>query len=183
MLDLATTNLLASYGTIFLLLSSVGLLLAILFPGITPSWKERFHARHGLWVAFGFALIASAVTLYYSEYLGQAPCSLCWVQRVFLYPQIVIFAIAAMGKDMRAVFYSIALSVLGAIVALYHHYLQMGGQLHLPCPASGNAIDCATPTFVMWGFVTFPFMAFALFIFLALFMVWLRAIWRKYPLA
>jgi disulfide bond formation protein DsbB len=183
MFDLATTNLLVSYGTVFLLLSSFGLVVALIYPAITPEFKERFHAKHGLWVAFGFTLIASLITLYYSEYLGQAPCSLCWVQRVFLYPQVFIFGIAALSKDTKAVWYSLVLSLVGAVVALYHHYLQMGGQLHLPCPASGNAIDCATPTFVMWGFVTFPFMAFTLFVFLALFMVWLRAIWRKYPLA
>ena len=180
--DLATTNLFASYGTLLLLLCSFGLLLAILFPTITPEWKQKFHARHGLWVVFGFALFASIVTLYYSEYLGQAPCSLCWVQRVFLYPQVVIFFIAASMRDARAAWYSIVLSALGALVALYHHWLQMGGSALFPCLASGPGIACEIPTFVLWGFLTFPFMALALFVFLLLFMVWLRTLWRKYPL-
>lgn len=174
MFDLATTNLLVAYGTLFLMLTSVGLFLGILFPGLTPEWKQKFHARYGLWVAFGFALIATAMTLYYSEYLGQAPCSLCWVQRIFLYPQVVIFGIAAILKDTKAVWYSIALSVLGALVALYHHWLQMGGNAFFPCPADGPSISCEVPTFVTWGFITFPFMAFVLFVFLILYILWLR---------
>lgn len=179
--DLATTNMLVSYGTAFLMLCSLGILAALAVPSIVPKWKERLNAEYGLWTAFLFTLIASAITLYYSEYLGQAPCSLCWIQRVFLYPQVVLFLIAALLRDRKIALYSIALSILGALVALYHHYLQMGGMIHLPCPADGNAIDCATPTFVTWGFVTFPFMALTLFIFLVLFMTYLRSIWQKYP--
>ncbi len=183
MLDLATTNLLVAYGTVFLMVASLGLFLGILYIGITPEWKQKFHARHGLWVAFGFALIASAVTLYYSEYLGQAPCALCWVQRIFLYPQVVIFGLAAVMRDTRAVWYSVALSMLGALVALYHHWLQMGGSALFPCPADGPGIACEIPTFITWGFITFPFMALVLFIFLILYVLWLRTLWRKYPLA
>ena len=139
-------------------------------------------ARYGLWIAFLITALATGWTLYASEVLGQLPCSLCWVQRALLWPQIVIFLIAAIAKDARAALYSIVLSILGAVVALYHHWLQMGGSAYFPCPVDGNAIDCATPTFVMWGFVTFPFLSFVLFVFLILFMTYLRSIWRKYPL-
>lgn len=183
MFDLATTNQIAAYATIFLDISALGLVLGTLYPRIVPAFKERFHAQYGLWVAFMLTLTGTLVTLYYSEFLAQAPCALCWFQRVFLYPQVVLFFIAALMKDTRVVWYSIGLSVIGACIALYHHWLQMGGSHLFPCPANGNAIDCATPTFVTWGFVTFPFMAFSLFIFLTLFMVWLMSLWRKYPLA
>ncbi len=182
MFDLATTNLLVAYGTVFLMLSSIGLLLAIAFTNLVPEWKEKFHARNGLWVAFGFSLIATAMTLYYSEVLGQAPCSWCWVQRVALWPQVVIFGLGAVVKDTRAVWYSVGLSILGALVALYHHWLQMGGSALFPCPVSGPGPSCDIPTFITWGFITFPFMALVLFIFLILYVLWLRTLWRKYPL-
>ncbi len=181
MLDLASVNALASYATLALDLASLALIAVILFPQIVPVFKERFHARYGLWVAFAFTAAASFITLYYSEVLGQLPCSYCWLQRVFLYPQVVLLLIAAIINDRKVALYSIALSILGALIALYHHYLQMGGAQFLPCPANGNAVDCAVPTFISWGFVTFPFMSFSLFVFLILFMVRLRQIWRKYP--
>lgn len=176
---LETTNLLAGYGTLGLLLLSLGYVGALTFPGLVPQWKERYLSTYGVWIAFVVTLLASAVTLYYSEVLGVLPCSYCWLQRVALYPQVVLFLIAAIVKDRTVALYSIALSLIGAAVALYHHYLQMGGSSFLPCPATGNHLDCAEPTFVMWGFVTFPFMSFALFLFLILFMVYLRSTWRK----
>ena len=137
--------------------------------------------RYGLWLAFLVTLVATLATIYASEVLGMAPCSLCWVQRVFLWPQVVIFGVAALTADRRAALYSIALSLFGAVIALYHHWLQIGGSHFVPCPVNGNAIDCATPTFVWFGFITFPFLAFVLFIFLVLFMTLLRSIWRKSP--
>lgn len=181
MLDLATTNILVSYGTVFLNFLSVLLVGAIAYPSLIPTFAKKVHGRFGLWIAFGFSLVATLLTLYYSEILNVVPCSYCWLQRVFLYPQVVLFGIAALLKDRSITIYSIFLSLIGALIALYHHYLQMGGAHFLPCPANGNAIDCATPTFVTWGFVTFPYMSFSLFLFLILYMVALRTIWRKYP--
>lgn len=180
MLDLATTNLLAAYGTLGLLLLSLGYIGALAFPALVPEWKQRWIMKYGVWIAVVVTTLATAVTLYYSEVLGVLPCSYCWLQRIALYPQVVLFLIAAIIKDRTVALYSIALSLIGAVIALYHHYLQMGGSSFLPCPATGNHLDCAEPTFVMWGFVTFPFMSFALFLFLILFMVFLRSIWRKY---
>ena len=73
---LELTNLLASYGTVVLVLGCFGLLLAIALPSLVPAWKERLFSSYGLWIAFLLAAAASAVTLYYSEVLGQAPCAL-----------------------------------------------------------------------------------------------------------
>src|SRR3989344_5990262 len=51
---------------------------------------------------------------------------LCWWQRIFLYPQVFLLGFAAHRKDAGMAFYSIVLSGLGLLVALYHHALQMG---------------------------------------------------------
>ena len=88
-------------------------------------------SRWGLWLAFLLALGATAMTLYYSEVLGFAPCGWCWVQRVFLWPQVVLFLLALWKNDRTIADYSIALSILGALAALYQHYLQM---VVLPTP-------------------------------------------------
>lgn len=178
---LLLTNTLAAYGTLFLLFASAATLVALSAPSLVPRWKERLNARYGLWFGTIFVAFGTLVTLYYSEVLGQAPCSLCWIQRVFLYPQVVILGIGALIADRRAVLYATVLSLLGAGVALYHHALQVGLLPHLPCPADAGALDCALPTFMAWGFISFPFMAFALFLFVALYLTYLSTIWRKYP--
>ncbi len=109
----------------------------------------------GFFVSFG----GMALSLFYSEYLGYLPCSLCWFQRILLYPTVILFAIAWYKKDYHVYRYILALSSIGFIIALYHHSLQMGYSEIIPCAANAVFIDCAKPSFVEFGFVTFPFMA------------------------
>jgi disulfide bond formation protein DsbB len=130
----------------------------------------NFLNRWGIWIAFALSIFGTALTLYYSEVLGFVPCGWCWVQRVFLWPQPILFAIALWKRDTRVATYSIALSIFGALAALYQHYLQMGGNSLLPCPASG-AGDCAQRILFEFGYITFPLMAFSLFALLIVLML------------
>jgi disulfide bond formation protein DsbB len=129
--------------------------------------------RWGMWLGLLLAVGATAMTLFYSEILGFAPCGWCWVQRVFLWPQVFLFAVALYVRDRTVAHYSIVLSIFGAAAGLYQHYLQMGGNALIPCPASG-AGDCAQRILFELGYVTFPFMAFSLFAFLIVLMLFVR---------
>jgi disulfide bond formation protein DsbB len=119
---------------------------------------------------FGFVVSFGGVflTLFYSQVLHYAPCDLCWYQRVFLYPQAFLFAYAWWRKDLAVLPYTLLLSVVGFVIALYHHMLQIGYDLMKPCSTAPFAVDCSKPSFIEFGFVTFPFMAVVLFGFLAL---------------
>lgn len=116
-------------------------------------------------IAFVVALFATVGSIIYSDVIGFDPCLLCWVQRIFLYPQVVILAVALLRRDGSVIPYVFALSLLGALVALYHY----GGQIWftgaLPCPADGPS--CAQRFFVEFGFVTIPLLSFAVFAFLS----------------
>ncbi|MBX9765581.1 hypothetical protein K2X83_02980, partial [Patescibacteria group bacterium] len=76
--------------------------------------------------------------------------------------------VALFLKDMRAAWYSIWLSVFGAAVALYHHYMQVSENSGLPCPASG--IDCGKRYIYEFDYVTFPLVAFSAFVFIIILM-------------
>jgi disulfide bond formation protein DsbB len=106
------------------------------------------------------------ITLFYSQVLGYAPCDLCWYQRVFLYPQAFLFGYAWYKQDRGVLPYTLLLSIIGFAVALYHHLLQIGFDIMKPCSTAPFAVDCAKPSFIEFGFVTFPFMAVVLFGFL-----------------
>ena len=108
-MDIDTANTVVGIGTALLNLATLALLVLYLAPSMMPSWLRSLIARVGLWGMFVLTFVASAITLYYSEVLGAAPCGLCWLQRVFLYPQVVIFGIAAWKKDMSAWVYAAAL--------------------------------------------------------------------------
>lgn len=118
----------------------------------------------GLVGAFICSVVSVAMTLLYSEVFGFVPCGLCWLQRVFLYPQIFILAIALWYKDRLAARYGLVLSIPGLVVALYQHYLQMGWSEFVVCPNSGA--DCTKRFMFEFGFVTFPLLSVMLFIFL-----------------
>ena len=104
------------------------------------------------------------MTLVYSEGFGFVPCGLCWLERVFLYPQVFILGMALFYKEKVAARYGLLLSVPGLIISLYHHYLQMGGNKFIACPTSGG--DCAKRIMFEFGFVTFPLLSAFLFLFL-----------------
>jgi len=169
-MTLEMLNQLVALGTLGMGVLATGLLVVFIWGKGTP--LARFAETWALPFSFLVVLAGIVVSLIYSDYFGMSVCWLCWYQRVFLYPQVILFAIALWMKDARVAVYSIALSVFGAAVALYQHYLQMGGESPLPCPASGG--DCAQRFLFEYGFVTFPFVAFSTFALLIVLTLFVR---------
>ena len=167
-MSLETLNTLIGTATVLAQIATLGLI-ALYF--MREPKFEKLLVRGALLISFLFATFGVVMSLVYSEYFGIIPCGLCWLGRIFLYPQAIMFAIASWKRDANIAFYSIALSVCGLLVSLYHHNLQMGGASVLPCPASG-AGDCAQRFLFEYGYVTFPLVgatSFALLIALMLF--------------
>ena len=174
MLPLDTFNQLLALGTLALLIVAAALLAAYLFRLDVGS----FLGAWGMWIALIAALGGIAGTLIHSELYGLQPCPLCWWQRIFLYPQAVLFSLALLrrlsGEALLVIIdSSIALSVIGLGIALYHHALQVFPYGSLPCPAQGE-ISCAQILFLEFGFLTYPLMAAVLFGFLIVLMFHVR---------
>lgn len=167
-MTLETLNYLVALGSLVMGLGAV-LLLALFAFGRTTALAGMIR---GWAVPLSLVIVLAGVvmSLVYSEYFGIAPCSLCWYQRMFLYPQGVLLVLALWWHDTRVALYSIAFSLLGGAIALYQHFLQMTGEGVLPCPASAG--DCIKRFLFEFDFVTFPlvsFFTFALLIALMLF--------------
>ncbi|MBI4088013.1 disulfide bond formation protein B [Candidatus Kaiserbacteria bacterium] len=165
-------------------LGAVGMQLAALVLLVIFLLRKRFTdlediaaltAKWGLWAGFLLTSSGLVMSLFYSEVLGLTPCGWCWVMRIFMYSQVVLFAVALWKRDRGIADYSIALSVLGLAVGLYQHYLQMGGTSALPCPATASeALDCAVRFLFEFGYVTFPLVGSSLFAFLIIVMLFVR---------
>jgi len=132
---------------------------------------QKFVAKY-IWILLILATAGGvATTLLYSEILGFVPCSLCWLQRIALYPQLLMVLVAFSLKDAKHFpLYGIALSIFGLLVAVYQYILQaLPHELYnsgiLPCLADGTA-DCSKKIMEVFGFVTFPFLSGVLFLFL-----------------
>lgn len=155
-------NLISAIITVLSNIAVVALVASFVFR--KQDWAKKlimWTGSRALGLGFLVALGAFVGSLIYSEVIGYAPCVLCWIQRVFIYPQVVILGLALGKKDKNIIPYSIALSVLGGIVALYHAFTQLGGYSLTPCTAVGGA--CAKVYVLMWGYITIPTMALSAF--------------------
>ncbi len=161
--------------TVAILTIALGIFLLFWIVGLVYCSKRNsecktfsFVNKFALPIGFFTALVSTIITLFYSDYLGVLPCGLCWFQRVALYALVIVFGLAWYKKDRNIFPYALALSVFGEIVSLYHHSLQIGYSELLPCPVVASTVDCAKPTFIEFGFITFPFMSVMLFAFFIL---------------
>lgn len=91
-----------------------------------------FAVKYALPLTFTVAFVATFGSLWYSDVLGYAPCKLCWLQRILMYPQAILLALAWWKKDATIGSYSLALSLPGIVLAGYHYYLQLGGNPLVP---------------------------------------------------
>jgi len=132
----------------------------------------EFLSRWGLWIGLIATAGAAAVTLTHEIVFNLPPCPFCWWQRIFLYPQIVLFGLAIYRNEPSVAGYSILLSIGGLLMALYHHVLQMFPGGGLPCPSEG--VSCSQIFFLEFGYITYPLMAATLFAFLIVLMLFVR---------
>lgn len=128
-----------------------------------------FVARHAILFSFLIAVASLIGSLFYSEISGYEPCNLCWLQRIFIYPQVVLLGMALWKRDRNVADYSIALSVIGAAIAGYQTLLQMGVAPGLPCAA--YSASCAQRFVLEYGYITIPVMAFTAFSLMIIFMI------------
>ena len=119
-------------------------------------------AEHGatapLFAAWGVALASSLAVLFIGEVLGQAPCTLCWFQRAFMFPLAVILGVAFLAGDDGAWRYGLPLAGVGLAIAAWHTLLYVGvlPEAVRPCAASGPS--CTGDAMLVLGF-PIPFLA------------------------
>lgn len=128
--------------------------------------RDKISKRTALWIAFIGATIATLGSLYYSEIVGFEPCRLCWFQRIFMYPLVIILGLGLWRKhDISD--YLLGLSIPGFLIAAYQWVLQMRytfSTVSDSCSATG--VSCAAPEFMIFGFVSIPFLSMSMFLLL-----------------
>lgn len=64
--------------------------------------KVQHQTDKNIWIlyfAWFVSLVATSGSLYFSEIRGFIPCDLCWFQRIFMYPLVVILGIGTFQSD------------------------------------------------------------------------------------
>ena len=140
----------------------------------------RDQIKEGMWpIIAGVTIGTIALTLLYSEYFKFVPCSLCWLQRIAIYPQALMVLLAWKGGDTtRFPTYGIGLSIFGFIVAVYQYIYQLmppeARDSFAPCLIDGSNADCAVKVINEFGFVTFPLLSAITFAFLMVVYLYMR---------
>jgi disulfide bond formation protein DsbB len=155
------------YVVLFSHLVLIFIVLAIIFRDSWGRETVNFLGRHAVLLSLLVVLAALVGSLFYSNVIGFAPCELCWWQRIFLYPQVILFLTALKYKDSGVFKYAWRLSVLALVVSLYQVYIQLGGSSSLPCAAAGSA--CAKIFVIAFGYITIPVMSLTVCVYLLLF--------------
>jgi len=120
------------------------------------NWSQKNETL--LFVGWTSALLATAGSLFYSEVMGYTPCELCWIQRIFMYPLVIIYGVAIVKKNMDIAFSGIFLSGIGMLISLYHYGLQKIPALQNSGGFCGT-IPCNLQYVNYFGFMTIPFLA------------------------
>ncbi len=117
------------------------------------------------WILVSTSTLGSIL---FSHIMDFAPCVLCWYQRIFLFPLVIILATGLFPFDKRVIVYSLPLAIIGWFIALYHNLLYSGiiPQELQPC---SKGVSCTEKYIDLFGFLTIPMLsliAFSIIIFL-----------------
>ena len=110
------------------------------------------------------SLSAFIGSLLYSNVIGFIPCDLCWWERIFIYPQVVIYGVALYLKDKKAWLYSMIMAILTIVLAGYHSFIRFTGGESAFC--SSSVVSCSKAYVTEFGYITIPTMALSTGIFL-----------------
>ncbi len=135
--------------------------------------KTKDNRESLLFISWAASVVAMFGSLYFSEIRQYEPCTLCWYQRIVMYPFVIILGMAVIRKDYRISIYSMVLSGVGACISLYHYSIQKVSFL-ADHAASCGRVPC-TGQYINWlGFITIPFLALTAFIiiFICSYLLW-----------
>ncbi|MGD9048672.1 MAG: disulfide oxidoreductase [Anaerolineae bacterium] len=121
-----------------------------------------FWQQYGPYFAFAAALAATLGSLYYSEVAGFVPCTLCWYQRILMYPLTVITLVGILKHDDGLPEYVLPFSIIGVGVSSYHYLMQAGVVGHSAACTVGVPCDLRWVNY--FGFLTIPLLALTAFV-------------------
>lgn len=116
-------------------------------------------------LVFGGWVIAAASTLgalFFSEVMELPPCVLCWYQRIFMFPLVLLLPLGLFPFDKKIIRYSLPLALCGLLIALFH-LLLLSGFIPESIGPCTRGVPC-TEVQVQWlGFVSIPLLSFVAF--------------------
>ena len=120
--------------------------------------QRSWYLIFACWI---IAVISLGGSLFFSEIMEFPPCSMCWCQRIAMYPLALIFLAGLFPPDKSVLRFSVPLVVVGWLLAFWHNLLhwEIVPETATPCR---EGVSCST-VYLDWGIVTIPLMSLVAF--------------------
>ena len=115
-----------------------------------------------LFVCWLLVTAATLGSLFFSEVMALPPCSLCWYQRIFMFPLPILLLMGLFPLDAKVVRYALPLALAGWAIAAYHTLLQLGVIPESAAPCS-QGVSCSSAYLELFGFVSIPVLSLLAF--------------------
>lgn len=119
--------------------------------GPDTNWNILFAC----WLLATFSTMGS---IFFSHVMEFAPCVLCWYQRIFLFPLVIILPLGLFPFDKNVVKFALPLAIAGWLTAAYHNLLYSGiiPESIQPC---SQGVSCTEEYISLFGFLTIPMLS------------------------
>ena len=152
-------NTLIGIAVLLIAFDSLVLISDLLFPWIPQ------NARNVLVKILPFYFVVLAIggiagPLTYEYFFSYPPCELCWYNRIFMWPALILSLFAVYEKQVAKLSkYILFFATVVTIIGIVHVLTQLGiTPSPLPCSVSGGS-SCSEIDIIIFNFLTIPMMA------------------------
>lgn len=133
---------------------------------IRPPHPDAARAWPLVFAAWLIATMSTLGALFFGEVMHYPTCTLCWYQRIFMFPLAVILPLGLFPFDPKVVRYALPLAGLGGLIAIFHQLLVAGviPESIKPCT---QGVPCSVTVVTWFGFLTIPLLSVFAFISIA----------------
>ena len=111
-----------------------------------------------IFICWIVASVSTLASLFFSEIMELAPCALCWYQRVFMFPLVIVLLVGLFPFDKSIIKYALPLAIAGWGFAFYHYLLYSGFIPESIQPCS-QGVSCSETYLDLFGFLTIPMLS------------------------
>ena len=111
-----------------------------------------------LFICWAIASVSTLGSLFFSEIMEFPPCTLCWYQRIFMFPLILLFIAGLFPFDKSIIKYALPLTLVGWGFTFYHYLLNSGFIPESIQPCS-QGVSCSETYVDLFGFLTIPMLS------------------------
>jgi disulfide bond formation protein DsbB len=115
-----------------------------------------------VFACWSIASVSTLGALFFSEIMELPPCVLCWYQRIFMFPLVLILPLGLFPYDAKVIRYALPLTLVGWAIAFFQ-VLLVAGVIPEGLKPCSQGVPCSEVQIQWLGFVNIPLLSFVAF--------------------